>query len=139
MESVKQMLATYPFVICVLIMLLSEFAKHMVEGVTKNVWFRFQHGGTPSSHSAFVASLMMITGHINGINSTQFATATEIASIVWYDAAFVRKQVGKQAKALNILQQFEEFSERVGHSLMEVIVGIVFGVVLTQILLMWIA
>lgn len=139
MEVLQQWLATYPFAICVTVMLLSELTKHMIEGLTKNVWFRFQHGGMPSTHCAFVTSLMMIVAEIDGFHSTTFAGATVLAGIVWYDAAFVRKQVGKQAKALNVLQQFEAFSERVGHSVMEVVVGILFGVFITHYLLAWIA
>ncbi len=61
------------------------------------------------------------------------------AGIVWYDAAFVRKQLGQQAKALNILQQFEEFSERVGHSVLEVVGGILLGGVLTYFVLAYVA
>ncbi|MCA9371010.1 MAG: divergent PAP2 family protein [Candidatus Peregrinibacteria bacterium] len=137
MTYVQELLAEYPFSICVFVMIISEVAKHINEGIRGGLWFK--HGGMPSSHSAFVISLMMIVGTIDGIQSTTFAIATVFAGIVWYDAAFVRKQVGKQAKALNILQQFEEFSERVGHSVSEVAGGIIFGGVLTYFLLSWVA
>ena len=133
----KQFLGTHPFAITVVVMAVSEFTKHLNEGVTRGIWF--QHGGMPSSHSAFVVSLMMVVGKYDGIQSTAFAIATVFAGIVWYDAAFVRKQVGKQAKALNVLQQFEEFSERVGHSTMEVAGGIIFGSAITLSLLWWVS
>lgn len=100
------------------------------------MWFK--HGGMPSSHSAFVTSLMMVVGYHDGLRSTTFAIATVFAGIVWYDAAFVRKQVGRQAKALNLLQQLEEFSERVGHTVLEVAGGITFGLVLTYSILSWV-
>lgn len=137
MEVSKQFLAAYPFAICVVVMIVSEIVKHLNEGLTSNIWFQ-QHGGMPSSHSAFVTSLMMVVGMYDGMTSTTFAVATVFAGIVWYDAAFVRKQVGKQAKALNVLQQFEEFSERVGHSVLEVAGGIAFGGLLTWGLLYWV-
>lgn len=133
----KDLLQMYPFTITVLIMMSAELTKHLIEGLSKNIWF--QHGGMPSSHSAFVTSLIIVVGTYDGITSTTFAIATVFAGIVWYDAAFVRKQVGKQAKALNILQQLEAFSERVGHSVAEVIGGILFGGVLTFAVLSWIA
>ncbi len=133
---VTDALGMYPFVICVTVMVVSEITKHFNEGFRVGVWFK--HGGMPSSHSAFVTSLMMVVADLDGIRSATFAIATVFASIVWYDAAFVRKQVGRQAKALNILQQLEEFSERVGHSVMEVIGGIAFGALLTYLLLLWV-
>ncbi len=137
MEYIQQQLLAYPFAITVIVMIAAEITKHLFEGLTKNIWF--QHGGMPSSHSAFVTSLMMVVGTYDGIASTTFAISTVFAGIVWYDAAFVRKQVGKQAKALNILQQLEDFSERVGHSTAEVAGGITFGLFLTHFLLAWIA
>ena len=133
----QETLGTYPFVICVLVMIISEITKHLNEGLRVDMWFR--HGGMPSSHSAFVTSLLMVVGTYDGIRSTLFAASTVLACIVWYDAAFVRKQVGKQARALNLLQQFEAFSERVGHSMLEVAGGILFGGVLTYFLLAWVS
>lgn len=137
MQLLHEWFSMYPFLICLFVMLTSEVVKHTYEGITKNIWFQF--GGMPSTHCAFVTSLMMVVGTYDGIRSTTFAIATVFASIVWYDAAFVRKQVGKQAKALNVLQQLEEFSERVGHSVMEVAGGIAFGGAVTYFLLAWIA
>lgn len=117
-------------------MVLAEITKHLFEGTMRGVWF--QHGGMPSSHSAFVSSLLMVVGTIDGLGSTTFAISTVFAGIVWYDAAFVRSQVGKQAKALNILRQLEEFSERVGHSVAEVAGGIIFGTLLSMWIVNWV-
>ena len=136
MPLLQDTLGTYPFTLCVLVMFISEITKHINEGLRVNRWFK--HGGMPSSHSAFVTSLMMVVATYDGIRSTLFAAATVLAGIVWYDAAFVRKQVGKQARALNLLQEFDLFSERVGHSLLEVFGGIFFGGVLTYFLLAWV-
>lgn len=137
MESAKVFLLSYPFAICVTVMIAAEIVKHINEGLRVGMWFK--HGGMPSSHSSFVTSLLFVTGTYDGIASTSFAIASVFAGIVWYDAAFVRSQVGKQAKALNVLQQLEEFSERVGHSVAEVVGGILFGGFLTYFLLTWIA
>lgn len=125
------LLRDYPFLIPVFVMLCAEIAKHLNEGIKSGVWF--QHGGMPSSHSAFVTSLLMVVGKKDGVDATTFAIAAVFACIVWYDAAFVRSQVGKQAKVLNVLQQFQQFSERVGHSIQEVLGGIAFGVLVTYI------
>ncbi len=136
MIAMKEYLVAYPFLICVIVMILSEIIKHLFEGLTSNMWF--QHGGMPSSHSAFTASLLFVVADLEGMGSTQFAIATVLAGIVWYDAGLVRSQVGRQAKALNVLQQFEEFSERIGHSLAEVVGGIIFGSLITIWLISWI-
>lgn len=124
---------TYPFAVCVIVMLCSEITKHLFEGAYRGIWF--DHGGIPSSHSAFVTSLLIVVERMNGLQSTEFAISTVFAGIVWYDALFVRRAVGKQAKMLNIMQQLEQFSERIGHSFMEVIAGIAFGAGLTLIIL----
>lgn len=124
-------LRDYPFLIPIIVMCLAEALKHFLEWTQSRIWFR--HGGMPSSHSAFVTSLMMVVGKKDGLDSTTFAIAVVFACIVWYDAAFVRSQVGKQARVLNILQQFQQFSERVGHSMLEVAGGIVFGATVTMV------
>ena len=134
--TVKEFFLQYPFAICVVVMLLSEATKHTIERIVRKVWF--QHGGMPSSHSAFVTSLLMVVGMRDGLGSTEFAIATVLAGIVWYDAAFVRRQVGKQAKILNLLQEWQDFSERVGNSIAEVCGGIAFGALVTLWLQGWI-
>ncbi|HLD63841.1 MAG TPA: divergent PAP2 family protein [Candidatus Peribacteraceae bacterium] len=125
----------YPFLTPLLVMLASEVTKHLFEGTYRGIWF--QHGGMPSSHSAFVTSLLIVVGFTEpeGLQSGAFAVAAVLAAIVWYDAAFVRSQVGRQARILNILQQFHRFSERVGHSILEVTGGIIFGSVLTAMIM----
>lgn len=127
------LLSTYPVVTPIVVMLLAEITKHLYEGMSHGMWFK--HGGFPSSHSAFVVSLMIVVGSMEGMKSSEFAIAAVFACIIWYDATFVRSQVGKQAKTLNMMQQFEEFSERIGHSLLEVVGGILFGTLMTAVIL----
>ena len=55
------------------------------------------------------------------------------AGIVWYDAMSVRRAVGEQAKALNQLQNIRHYAERLGHSFLEVLGGIVFGSIVTAV------
>lgn len=130
---ITKLFQEYIVLIPLLVMILAEITKHTYEGVSHGYWFK--HGGFPSSHSAIVASLMIVIGESTGLHSPEFAIATVFACIVWYDAAFVRSQVGKQAKALNLMQQFQQFSERIGHSVAEVIGGVVFGTVMTSVIL----
>ncbi|MDD3896307.1 MAG: divergent PAP2 family protein [Candidatus Peribacteraceae bacterium] len=141
MHPVNSVLREYLFLIPLIVLLLSEFTKVMIRTVKEGEdplrghWVRwlFQPGGIPSTHSAFVTSLLIVVGRKMGTNSTEFAIAFVLACIVWYDALSVRYQVGKQAEVLNKLQHWKRFSERLGHSFTEVLVGIAFGAAVTML------
>lgn len=128
-------LRTYLFLIPIAAMVLSEVMKIAVEYARTGHWAQgmFRPGGMPSSHSAFVTSLLMIIARTHGIESGEFAIAFVFASVVWYDAISLRHSVGEQAELLNRLQQWHHLRERVGHSLKEVIAGIAFGALVTII------
>ena len=61
----------------------------------------FGSGGMPSSHSAFVCSLALVTGMRAGFDSEIFAVAAVFGIIVLYDAANVRWQSGLHAQRIN--------------------------------------
>lgn len=102
-------------------------------------------GGMPSSHSATVGALATATLLTCGGNSFEFAMATTFAIIVMYDAMNVRLETGKQGAMLNILIKTEEikeklneaekskwaetaFREYVGHTPIQVLVGLALGI-----------
>ena len=58
-------------------------------------------GGMPSAHSAFVTSLLVITGRLDGWNSFRTAICFALAAVVMYDATGVRQAAGQHAKVLN--------------------------------------
>ena len=97
----------------------------------------FQTGGMPSSHSSFMMAMATSTGLIDGFNSTLFAIAFTMALVVMYDAAGLRRAVGKQASVLNqiVSEIFSEhpnlstqkFRELLGHTPVEVFVGAILG------------
>lgn len=108
-------------------------------------WRRcFGMGGMPSSHSAFVFSLMLMIGIQDGFGSTAFALAFALAAIVIYDAMGVRAETGKQGAVLNrILREVliegqpiteERFKELVGHTPLEVVGGIIVALIMVLIL-----
>jgi uncharacterized protein len=74
----------------------------------------FEVGGMPSSHSALVCCLSFMIGFLYGFNSPLFSVAAVLSSIVMYDAIKVRP-------------------EEVGHTLMEVSTGAVFGIIVAFI------
>lgn len=118
-----------------MVLCLTEITKSFVEYFRTGGWSRvpFQQGGFPSSHSAFVMSLLIIVGRKTGMDSVEFAIAAVFAAIVWYDAMGVRAMLGEQARVLNLLQHFHRLKETLGHSFLEVLAGIGFGAVVTMI------
>ncbi|MDD5740140.1 MAG: divergent PAP2 family protein [Candidatus Peribacteraceae bacterium] len=135
MTPLSDTLRTYLFLIPLVVLVLSEIVKYVVEEMKSGAGHRhlFQQGGMPSSHSAFVMSLLIIVGHKMGADSVEFAIATVFACIVWYDAIGVRAVLGEQARVLNVLQHFHRLKETLGHSFTEVFAGIAFGAVVTMI------
>ncbi len=106
----------------------------------------FGTGGMPSSHSAAVCALTTACGIIHGLDSAEFAISAVLAIIVMRDAMGMRREVGKHAKALNVI--FEEFfkSERhsedikktqkelVGHTPLQVFAGAGTGVIVALLM-----
>lgn len=100
-------------------------------------------GGMPSSHSAMVSALATGVGLENGFDTALFSIAAVFAMIVTYDASHVRRQAGVHARALNQIiaellsgHPLEEikFDELLGHSRMEVLAGVLFGIAM---MLVW--
>lgn len=108
-------------------------------------WRRcFGMGGMPSSHTAFVFSLTLAAGLTEGFQSTYFALAFALMVVVVYDAMGVRYETGRQGKIINqILRELfmegkpltdEKLKELVGHSPIEVLGGVIVGLVITVIM-----
>lgn len=98
----------------------------------------------PSSHSAFVFSLMLMPGAQEGFGSTYFALAFCLSAIVIYDAMGVRAETGKQGAVLNgVLRELllegkpiteDKLKELVGHTPLEVFGGILVGFIMVLIM-----
>lgn len=94
-------------------------------------------GGMPSAHSAFVTALLVAVGIRSGFASDLFAVAAVFGAIVIYDAFRLRGEVEKHAVRLNQLAEAERaagvaaerepLSEMVGHSIGEIVAGILVG------------
>jgi acid phosphatase family membrane protein YuiD len=91
------------------------------------------YGGLPSNHSAIVSSMATLVALKQGIDHPAFGVALTLAFIVMLDAASLRRQIGKQAAAINHLAETVNFKiglrERVGHTLIEIVAGIAVGIV----------
>lgn len=90
------------------------------------------YGGLPSNHSAIVSSMATLIALRDGIQHPAFGVALTLAFIVILDAASLRRQVGRQAQAINRLAQQDEthipLRERMGHSRLEIAAGIAVGI-----------
>jgi uncharacterized protein len=124
---------SYLFLLPLTTLILCELVKSLVESVRTGNWHEplFRPGGMPSSHSAFVTSLLIVVGHRLSPRSPEFAIAVVFACVMWYDAMSSRRAIGEQAATLNTLQSKKKFAERIGHTFPQVIVGIAFGAVVT--------
>lgn len=106
----------------------------------------FGDGGMPSSHSATVTAVAVMTGLRCGWDSPIFAIAAILAVIVMHDAMGVRQETGKQAKVINSMVELinsfgrgeltseETLKEFVGHTRRQVVVGAVLGGVIALVM-----
>ncbi len=100
-------------------------------------------GGMPSSHAAGVSSLATSVGMTYGFDSPIFAITLVFTFIVLFDAQGVRRSTGSQAEILNkMLEDIywkkrmdnERLKELIGHTPIEVLVGIVLGILTSLVL-----
>jgi acid phosphatase family membrane protein YuiD len=124
---------------------LSQLAK-VIQGTSKRKRFNFRWlfdaGGMPSSHSATVASLATVTGLYFGFNTILFLVVLIFSIITMFDAAGVRRSVGRQAQTLNkMLDDLYEkgavpenrVKELLGHTPVEVFAGAFVGIIIAYL------
>ncbi|NOH03722.1 MAG: divergent PAP2 family protein [Chloroflexi bacterium] len=96
----------------------------------------FAAGGMPSSHTALMVAGTLAVGLYHGFDNPIFAIAVAVTMIIAHDAAGVRRQAGKHAERINLLFEEllkghiwneDELKEVIGHTPLEVIGGIILG------------
>ena len=120
--------------------LLAQFLKVPTYAYVEKKWDWHKlvgSGGMPSSHSAGMMALTIMVGASEGLGSVAFAICFVFSSVVMYDAAGVRRETGRQGRALNeIISNVlvegapitdEVLKELVGHTPMEVFFGALTG------------
>lgn len=124
------------------IYLITPFFAWLVCGITKFVvnclkerrlaFDLIGYGGMPSNHSGIVSSMASLIAFKDGIDTPAFGVALTLASIVILDASSLRKQIGKHAKALNHLEYYQgdKLRERIGHSKLEILFGMIIGIII---------
>jgi acid phosphatase family membrane protein YuiD len=109
-----------------------------------------ESGGMPSAHSATVSALATAVAMVEGIGSVAFGISVILALIVMYDAAGVRRSVGRQSAILNriiaelrdrrpIAEMEHNLREFIGHTPFQVIVGSALGITLAWLWFTFIA
>ena len=90
------------------------------------------YGGLPSNHSAIVSSTAALIAFREGLAHPAFGVAVTLAFIVMLDAGSLRREVGRQAAAINALtagaKDLQPLRERMGHTHLEIAAGIVVGI-----------
>ncbi|UMR32519.1 divergent PAP2 family protein [Massilia sp. MB5] len=90
------------------------------------------YGGLPSNHSAIVSSMAALIALKEGVGHPAFGVALTLAFIVMLDANSLRRQVGKQAAAINKLaagaSDHAALRERMGHTGPEIAAGVATGI-----------
>ena len=93
----------------------------------------FRSGGMPSAHTAFTVALCTLIALNQGLDSVNFAIMLAFTAIVMYDAVNARRSVGDYGDVIKSLLANKN-SPKIkihyskGHSIAEVIVGIICGI-----------
>jgi acid phosphatase family membrane protein YuiD len=135
----------FVYILPITVGLLAQLVKFLLYTV-RNGWhpeYIFTHGHMPSAHTAFAVSLLTSIGYFEGLDSGAFAVTVGLAFLIIDDAVRIRMHLGDQGRYLNMLieqlkldkNQFPRLKERVGHRVSEVIVGGVFGFIITTLLI----
>ena len=124
-------------IIPLLCLLLCQFIKLVIESI-KNNKLSFKRfiggsGGIPSSHTTIITSITLLIGLDNNFKGPLFGLSLVVLYIVCYDAMGIRNEVEKHSRLLNKLAN-QNFEEEVGHNFIEVLIGLLFGIICTLLL-----
>lgn len=151
LQDIISLRAMQILIICFVSMVLCQFLKFIIHSIKdkKPQWkLLISTGGFPSSHSALCVTLCIALGmfqwhDLEGKLDWSFAVAVVISVIVVHDAMGVRLEASKHAKILNNLaadmteEEKQELGfgkkgklkEMLGHKGLEVLGGIVVGII----------
>ena len=111
-----------------------------------NVRWVMDTGGMPSSHSSGTSAVATVVGYYAGFDSILFLFALVFALVTMFDAASVRRSVGRQAVIMNRMideiyaqGKFSEqyLKEFLGHTPVEVLMGAMLGIAVSFLICIW--
>jgi hypothetical protein len=140
-------LHNFPLIAALLSIISAQVIKVPLYLIIKRTWnlkLGFSTGGMPSSHSAAVCSLATAIGIDEGLSSASFAIAVIVSAITMFDAAGIRRHAGIHASFINRLMSAspetqtgvppKSLKEMLGHRPIEVVVGALFGILISILL-----
>lgn len=157
MSAIEKLLQNKVLIAALLAWLLAQVIKTVIQSCISKE-FRVERlwgaGGMPSAHSAMVCALTISTARFYGVSSPIFALTLVVAFITVYDAMGVRRETGRHAKLLNrYLNELEQekadvdgdgvpdlkfntidLKELIGHTPLEVLGGVILGVLVGTVL-----
>ena len=92
------------------------------------------YGGFPSNHASIMTSVTSLIGFQHGVANPLFCLAVAITFIVMLDANSLRMQIGKHAQAINNIVHTEELRERIGHTKLELLGGVIVGSIIGYVM-----
>ncbi|HNK64557.1 MAG TPA: divergent PAP2 family protein [Anaerolineales bacterium] len=125
--------------------LLAQILKIPTEYLRSRKWLWamfFAAGGMPSSHTSLMVAGTLAVGLYHGFDNPIFGIAVAITMIIAHDAAGVRRQAGKHAERINVLfdellkghmWSDDDLKEIIGHTPLEVVGGIILGLLVAII------
>lgn len=143
-------MSSYKYIIIPLItIVICQIIKFTIESILskKLKWNRLFNGagGMPSAHTSFSASLTTLIGFCQGFDSPIFAVALVFTFIVSYDSMGLRLESEKQAIAINHIMDslftkqpkkaYQHLKEELGHKPIEVLMGLLLGILVSVIYL----
>ena len=115
----------------------AQIPKFLICKIRKKPVDIFASGGMPSTHTASVVAVVTRIAFAEGFHGTLFALGAVFAIVTAFDACNVRLQCGRIAEKMNVLidkvydekdpEKPEKFKVIKGHTLLEVLVGVVIG------------
>lgn len=122
-----------------------KFTIKLIQGKKFAPGLILSYGGIPSTHTAFALAVLIIVGLFEGIFSTVFAVALVFTILIIRDALGIRHYLDKHSQSINKLiaalpngqrHGLPSYCEEIGHTPLEVGLGIITGTVFT-LLLYW--
>lgn len=144
----EELLLNHVLIGALLAWAIAQTVKLPIEYLQTKEWhwaLLLQPGGMPSSHSALVVAVTHGIGLSAGFDSVLFALSFVVAMVVIYDATGIRRQAGLHAGLINAMIEDlaaghplknEQLKEVLGHTPMEVLGGIILGLVCAQVIYM---
>ena len=102
-----------------------------------NLQYLLTAGGMPSTHSAFTGTVTLSLGLLKGFASEYFALGFAFTAVVVYDSLRLRGAVQTHSEILiKLTARLEpalqkDIPRMVGHSLLEIIIGLVLAVIVS--------